>query len=156
MKRLAVLCALALGLSSADVRADWPCSSCGRHQPRGHMSAAHAGGPCPSCGVHEPWWNMIAARDKSRCRDQARLQRFWHDYYSSMSAYCAVLENVDWAAYYRYYGSPMGSVPGRCGGPSSVQMGPVFAPPPPLWSPPHVPWGHTPCCSPDVPCATCH
>jgi hypothetical protein len=146
MKRLAVLCAVALGLIiTADVRADES---------------------CPSSGGHQPWWNMIAARDKCRGRDQARLQRFWHDYYRSMSAYYGMLEHMDWVSYYKHHGTPIGSVPGRCGGASSVQMAPMYAPPPPIhwgmtqnlhapWSPPHVPWGYTPCASPDL-CETCH
>jgi len=147
MKRLAVLCVLALGLAlPADVRADWSSLSYGGYQP---------------------WWNMIACRDKCRCRDQARLQKFWHDYYQGMQCYYGTLEHMDWVSYYKHHGTPIGSVVSRCGGPASVQMAPMFLAPPSIpwgmtqnlnapWAPPHVPWGYAPCCTPDVPCGTCH
>jgi hypothetical protein len=110
---------------------------------------------------------MIAARDKCRGRDQARQEKFWNDYYRSLSAYYRMIENLDWVSYYKHYGTPIGSVPGCCGGPSSVQVAPMLLQAPAIpadmthnltapWSPPNVPWGYTPCCSPDVPCATCH
>jgi hypothetical protein len=161
MKRLAVLCALALGLAiAADVRADGLCPGCGAHP-------AFGGHQPLSVGNHQPWWNMIAARDKCRGRDQARQQKFWHDYYRSMSAYYGMLEHMDWVSYYKHHGTPIGFVPGRSGGASSVQVAPMFMPAPSIpwgmtqnlnapWSPPNVPWGYSPSCSPDVPCATCH
>jgi hypothetical protein len=110
---------------------------------------------------------MIAARDKCRGHAQAREQRFWHDYYCSMSAYYRQIANMDWAYYYRNHGTPIGSVPACNGGPASVQFAPLLMPAPGLpwgmaqnpnapWSPPDVPWGSSPSYSTDIPCSTCH
>jgi hypothetical protein len=158
MKSLAVPCAVALGLTLiAELRADGLCPSCGR-APLG--SQAPRAGHAP-WGVHEPWHNMILARDKYRGR--APVQSFWNDYYRNLSVYYGLVANMDWASYYKHHGTPIGSVPGRCGGPSSMQMAPMllvpqipydstqipYAP----WSPPRVPWGNT--YAPDMSCPTC-
>ncbi len=132
MKPTAIVCA-ALGLMGlAEVRADWASSTYGGYQP---------------------WYNMIAARNKCRGCDQARLQRFWHDYYRNLQCYYGMMENVDWVSYYKNHGTPIGCVQGNCGGPSSVQMAPInITPPIPWgitqnvnlpWSPPRVPWGNS-------------
>jgi hypothetical protein len=139
MRRLAVLCAVGLGIA-ADVNADGGCPTCS-HQP----FTTHQ----PFCG-HQPWYNMILARDKCRGRDQARLQQFWHDYYRTLSAYYGMIEHMDWVSYYKHHGTPIGQVQG-CGGSSSMQMAPMYVVPGipygythnlrAPWSPPHVPWG---------------
>ncbi len=80
MKRLLLLPLAALGLMIA-------------------TGQAHAWGwgykPC--CNVHSG----------CPCPEDQRLQRFWHDYYSSMRTYYGKAKKIDWVAYYKNHGTQM-------------------------------------------------
>ena len=82
-----------------------------------------------------PWYNIVASRYYNYPREMARINGFWQGYYGSLQSYYGNLSNLDWASYYKNYGTPIGYVPGSCGGPGHVQMAPIFA------SPTAVQWG---------------
>jgi hypothetical protein len=83
-----------------------------------------------------PWFNIIDARFNNYPKEMARINGFWHGYYGSMQNYYGNLSHLDWVAYYKNHGNPIGCVPGPCGGPSHVQMQPVFVMPTVQWGVP--------------------
>ena len=76
-----------------------------------------------------PWYNIVAARHNNYPKEMARINGFWQGYYGSMQNYYGNLSHLDWVAYYKNHGTPIGWVPGACGGPGYYQMAPVFVSP---------------------------
>jgi hypothetical protein len=62
---------------------------------------------------YQPWWNIFAKRYKCLTPEEERLQKFWADYYDALRHYYAALEHIDWVAYYKNHGMPVGG--GGCG-----------------------------------------
>ncbi len=85
---------------------------------------------------YQPWYPIVAARHNNYPREQARINGFWQGYYGSMQSFYGNLSHLDWVAYYKNYGTPIGYVPGQCGGPCHVQMAPVFVSPTVQWGVP--------------------
>jgi hypothetical protein len=80
-----------------------------------------------------PWFNIIDARHNNYPKELARINGFWQGYYGSMQNFYGNLSHLDWVAYYKNYGTPIGCVQGACGGPRYVQMAPVFIGPTFQW-----------------------
>lgn len=76
-----------------------------------------------------PWFNIIDARFNNYPKEMARVNGFWQGYYGSMRNFYGNMSNLDWVAYYKNHGTPIGSVPGNCGGPCHIQMQPVIVSP---------------------------
>src|SRR5690242_13393324 len=53
-------------------------------------------------GGYRHWCNC----KKCPCPEDQRLQRFWHDYYKSLSGFYCSLDHMDWVAYYKNHGTP--------------------------------------------------
>ncbi|MCI0380463.1 MAG: hypothetical protein L0215_22995 [Gemmataceae bacterium] len=119
MKRLATLlcAALALFVIAEGAQAHW--------------GTCHYGG-------YQPWWNIFAKRSHCCNAEEARLQKFWHDYYDALRRYYGMLDNIDWVAYYKNHGyqingGGMSCGHGGCGGAQRVQFAPVFVSPTMQW-----------------------
>ncbi|MCI0642663.1 MAG: hypothetical protein L0Y72_16140 [Gemmataceae bacterium] len=117
MKRLATLlcAALALFVIAEGVQAGW--------------GTWHYGG-------YQPWWNIFAKRSRCCNPEEARLQKFWHDYYHALRCYYGMLDNIDWVAYYKNHGHQIGGGVGcehGCCGTQRVQFAPVFVSPTMQW-----------------------
>jgi len=83
------------------------------------FQTAAADGP-ESYGGQKPWWNIFAKRTKLNPEEE-KLQRFWHDYYSSMGRYYSQLDRIDWVAYYKNHGYEVNT------GSPSPASGPIIA-----------------------------
>lgn len=116
MKKIAlVLCAvLGLALASGSAQASW-----------GHLT--YSG--------YQPWYNIFAKRYKCLTPEEARLQKFWHDYYNAMKNFYGALDNIDWVAYYKNHGY---QINGGCGpqGCGRINYAPVFVSPTIQWAVP--------------------
>jgi hypothetical protein len=118
MKRLALLLFAGLGLMLCTNRAD-----AGWHQLK------YSG--------YQPWWNIFAKRYKGLSPEEARLQKFWHDYYNAMKNYYAALDNIDWVAYYKNHGYQINGSGGYGGGCGRINYAPVFVSPSIQWAIPN-------------------
>lgn len=123
MKRFAILMAAALAMfvSSNVARAGW--------------GSLHYGG-------WQPWWNIFAHKNACLSPEERRLQQFWHDYYDALRRYYALLDNIDWVAYYKNHGYQINAGcgyggGGPCGGPQRIQFAPVFVSPMMQWAVPN-------------------
>jgi hypothetical protein len=118
MKRIALLLGTVVGLAlaSAPARASW--------------------GHCSYSG-YQPWYNIFAKRYKCLTPEEARLQKFWHDYYDAMKCFYCALDHIDWVAYYKNHGY---QINGGCGGPGCgcgrINYAPVFVTPTIQWAVP--------------------
>jgi hypothetical protein len=98
-------------------------------------NAAHAGFGALTYSGYQPWWNIFAKRP-CQSPEEARLQKFWHDYYHAMKEYYASLDHIDWVAYYKNHGY---MINGGCGGNGCCQRinyAPVFVSPTVQWAMP--------------------
>src|SRR5262249_42728561 len=121
MKRIAVMLCTVLGLaiSTGTCHASW-----------GHLF--YSG--------YQPWWNICAKRYKCLTPEEERLQKFWHDYYDAMKNFYCSLDAIDWVAYYKNHGYPIGCGPGGNCGPmcgQRVNYAPVFVSPVLQWAVPN-------------------
>src|SRR5258707_13412228 len=111
MKRIALLVCAAVGLAlcSSQARAGW-------------CSQVHYSG-------YQPWYNIFAKRYKCLTPEEERLQKFWHDYYDALKNYYDALDKIDWVAYYKNHGVPVGGAGcgPYCGG--RINYYPVFVSP---------------------------
>jgi hypothetical protein len=128
MKRMALLLCAVVGLlvSAGTSRASW-----------GAMS--YSG--------YQPWWNIFAKRYKCLTPEEERLQKFWHDYYDAMQEFYCALDHIDWVAYYKNHGCPIGGGGPGCGpyNCGRVNYAPVFVTPTLQWAtPPGGPGGPGP------------
>lgn len=116
MKRIALLLGTLAGLAltSAPASASW-----------GHLS--YSG--------YQPWYNIFAKRYKCLTPEEARLQKFWHDYYNAMKCFYCSLDSIDWVAYYKNHGY---QINGGCGGGGCgrINYAPVFVTPTIQWAVP--------------------
>ena len=78
---------------------------------------------------YTPWYNIVHARHNNYPKEMARINGFWQGYYGSLYNFYGNLSHLDWVSYYKNYGTPIGYVPGECGGPCHMQMAPVFVSP---------------------------
>ena len=121
MKRFALIVGAVVGLlgASSTARASW--------------SALKYSG-------YQPWYNIFAKRNKCLTPEEERLQKFWHDYYHALKSYYCALDHIDWVAYYKNHGIPVG---GGCGpyGPNCGRINyyPVFVSPTMQWAMPNGP-----------------
>jgi hypothetical protein len=85
---------------------------------------------------YQPCWNIFAKRNKCLTPEEERLQKFWHDYYKALQKYYAMLDNIDWVAYYKNHGYQIngGCGPYNCG---RVNYAPVFVSPTLQWAVPN-------------------
>jgi hypothetical protein len=87
---------------------------------------------------YQPWYNIFAQRYKCLTPEEARLQKFWHDYYDALKHYYDALDHIDWVAYYKNHGY---QINGGCGGPAGgcgrINYAPVFVNPQLSWAVPH-------------------
>jgi hypothetical protein len=120
MKRIALMvCAvLGLALSSSQSHASW-------------SVLCYSG--------YQPCINIFAKRYKCLTPEEARLQKFWHDYYDALQHYHCALSHIDWVAYYKNHGYQInggcgGYGPGCCG---RVNYAPVFVSPTLQWAVPN-------------------
>lgn len=127
MKRIMlVVCAVAgLALSAGTTQASWH-----------HLT--YSG--------YQPWWNIFAKRYKCLTPEEERLQKFWHDYYSSLKNFYKALDSIDWVAYYKNHGYAINSGPGCGYGPGCgrINYAPVFVSPTIQWAIPAGPTGGPP------------
>lgn len=116
MKRIVLSIAAALSLLAVAnaAFADFGCGGCcdkGGCAPGGQKYAfwARSNSCAPSCDV-----------------DEARWQKFWHDYYRALGAYYKRLDRLDWVIYYKMHGYVNG---GGCQAPGGgcAPMGPGCA-----------------------------
>lgn len=98
-------------------------------------SANAQSGACTYSGW-QPWWNIFAYRPKCTTPEEERLQHFWRDYYHALSKYYAALDRMDWVAYYKNHGHPIGGGMGS-GGCGRVNYAPVFVSPTMQWAIPN-------------------
>jgi hypothetical protein len=86
---------------------------------------------------YQPWYNIFAQRYKCLTPEEARLQKFWHDYYDALKHYYAALDHIDWVAYYKNHGYQINA---GCGGPGGgcgrINYAPVFVNPQLSWAVP--------------------
>jgi hypothetical protein len=85
---------------------------------------------------YQPWWNLFAKRYKCLTPEEARLQKFWHDYYHALKVYYCHLDAIDWVAYYKNHGyqingSGCGPAGGCCG---RINYAPVVVTPGITWA----------------------
>jgi hypothetical protein len=115
MKRtLMALCAVVgLALTAGTSQASW-----------GHL---HYSG-------YQPWWNIFAKRYKCLTPEEERLQKFWHDYYSSLKDFYCALDRIDWVAYYKNHGYAINAGPCGTGGCGRINYAPVFVSPTMQWA----------------------
>ena len=91
-------------------------------------------------GGYQPWWNIFAQRYKCLTPEEARLQKFWHDYYNALKNYYCDLDHIDWVAYYKNHGYQINAncgMGGPCGGCQRIQFAPVFVSPSMQWAVPN-------------------
>ena len=129
MKRFALTMGAALGivLSSGMAQAGWG-------------SLCYSG--------YQPCWNIFAHRYKCLTPEEKRLQHFWHDYYHAMKCYYGALDHIDWVAYYKNHGYPIGGGCGPCGGPGCcgrINYAPVVVAPNMIWAVPPGGGNYPPC-----------
>ncbi len=88
---------------------------------------------------YQPWYNIFAQRYKCLTPEEARLQKFWHDYYDALQHYYGALDHIDWVAYYKNHGYQInaGCGPAGCGGCGRINYAPVFVNPQLSWAVPH-------------------
>jgi hypothetical protein len=102
---------------------------------------------------YQPCWNIFAKRYKCLTPEEARLQKFWHDYYSALSCYYCSLDHIDWVAYYKNHGYQInaccGGGPGGCCG--RINYAPVFVSPMMQWAVPPQGLQGPPCLPPGGP-----
>lgn len=94
-------------------------------------SAAPAGDWCAALhyGGWQPNWNpQCICNNCGRCKEDKRLNHFWHDYYSSLSRYYCSLSHIDWVAYYKNHACPNYQNLG-CTGQGIIQYNPVVVVP---------------------------
>ena len=120
MKRIAVMVCTVLGLAL------------GTTQSRASWSVLSYSG-------YQPWWNIFAKRYKCLTPEEARLQKFWHDYYDALKHYYGALDHIDWVAYYKNHGYQInGCGPcGPCGPCGRINYAPVFVVPGMQWAVPN-------------------
>ena len=119
MKRIMlVVCAVAgLALSAGTTQASW-----------NHL--CYSG--------YQPWWNIFAKRYKCLTPEEERLQKFWHDYYSSLKDFYKALDHIDWVAYYKNHGYAINAGCGGYGaGCGRINYAPVFVSPTMQWAVPN-------------------
>src|SRR5262245_15644471 len=120
MKRFALMIGAAVGLFlcvGGDAKASW-------------ASWCYSG--------YQPCWNIFAKRNKCLTPEEARLQKFWHDYYNALGHYYNDLDHIDWVAYYKNHGYQInGNCGGPCGGCQRVNYAPVFVSPTMQWAVPN-------------------
>ena len=126
MKRIAwMVCAvLGLTISAGNCHASW-----------GHLF--YSG--------YQPWWNIFAKRYKCLTPEEERLQKFWHDYYDALKNFYCALDAVDWVAYYKNHGYPIGGNGHGPHGHCQVNYAPVLVSPNLTWAAPNAhcpPGGH--------------
>ncbi len=103
MKRFVLTIAAALSLLAAanSAFADFGCYSCDKGACSPGMQKwafwARSNSCAPSCDV-----------------DEARWQKFWHDYYCALGGYYKRLDRLDWVIYYKMHGQIVGG-PAGCG-----------------------------------------
>jgi len=85
---------------------------------------------------YQPCWNIFAKKNKCLTCEEERLQKFWHDYYKALQKYYAMLDNIDWVAYYKNHGY---QINGGCGpyGCGRINYAPVFVSPTLQWAVPN-------------------
>ena len=86
---------------------------------------------------YQPWWNLFAKRYKCLTPEEARLQKFWHDYYHALKEYYCDLDHIDWVAYYKNHGYQINGGCGPCGGGGCCQRinyAPVVVAPNMVWA----------------------
>ncbi len=121
MKRLMmVLVAGAALFCSANVaKADWGWG-CGNSAPKGSF------------------WNRTNCQNCCSA-DEARWQKFWHDYYRALGSYYKKLDRLDWVIYYKFHGYQTGGcgpvMPQNCQA-QRPNYAPVFVNPTMHWGNP--------------------
>jgi hypothetical protein len=86
---------------------------------------------------YQPCWNIFAKRYKCLTAEEARLQKFWHDYYNALKNYYQALDAIDWVAYYKNHGYQINGGAygaGSCCG--RINYAPVFVSPTLQWAVP--------------------
>src|ERR1700676_5808644 len=101
----------------------------------GSMVRAECGGLC--YGGQQPCWNIFNRKNKQLTCEEQRLNRFWHDYYDALKKYYALLDHIDWVAYYKNHGYQINAGCGGPGNPCQVNYAPVFVTPTMQWAVPH-------------------
>lgn len=95
---------------------------------------------CHPCGQKSSFWARVNSAAATTDCDEARWQKFWHDYYRALSAYYKRLDRLDWVIYYKFHGTQTGG--GHCApmGPAGCghyqarpQYAPVFVAPQMTW-----------------------
>jgi hypothetical protein len=119
----------------------------------GGVARAGVGSLCYS--GYQPWWNIFAHRP-CLTPEEKRLQHFWHDYYHALKEYYCALDHIDWVAYYKNHGYPIGGGGGcgngACGmGNCQINYAPVFVSPTMQWALPTSGIGGGACASPSGP-----
>jgi hypothetical protein len=103
-------------------------------------NTSHASWGAACYSGYQPWWNIFAKRYKCLTPEEERLQKFWHDYYHALQEFYCSLDHIDWVAYYKNHGIPVG---GGCGpyGPNCGRINyyPVFVSPTMQWAMPNGP-----------------
>jgi len=99
---------------------------------------------------YQPSWNLFAKRYKCLTPEEARLQKFWADYYDALKHYYKGLSRIDWVAYYKNHGylinNGCGTTP--CGGNpccSTRNYAPIVVIPGMQWAVPNNCMGGPPC-----------
>ena len=118
MKRIAVLALVVLGLALT-------------------AGTSHAGWVSEvGYSGYQPWWNIFAKRYKCLTPEEARLQKFWHDYYDAMKNYYCALDHIDWVAYYKNHGCQLNGGCNPCGPCGRINYAPVVVAPQMIWAAP--------------------
>ncbi|HXG10626.1 MAG TPA: hypothetical protein VNK04_12765 [Gemmataceae bacterium] len=86
---------------------------------------------------YQPCYNIFAKRNKCLTPEEARLQKFWHDYYNALGCYYKALDNIDWVAYYKNHGYQINAGCGIGGGCQRINYAPVFVSPTMQWAVPN-------------------
>jgi hypothetical protein len=102
-------------------------------------SQAHASWSALCYSGYQPCWNIFAKRYKCLTPEEARLQKFWHDYYDALKHYYGALDHIDWVAYYKNHGYQINAGCGGYGGGccGRVNYAPVFVSPGLQWAVPN-------------------
>jgi hypothetical protein len=100
-------------------------------------------------GGQQPWWNVFNRHNRCLPCEEQRLQRFWHDYYDALRKYYAMLDHIDWVAYYKNHGYQINAGCGGPCGPCNINYAPVMVSPAMQWA---VPNG----CMNGPPAGSCH
>jgi hypothetical protein len=126
MKRFAMLALAVVGLmgGATSAKADWGTLHYGGYQPKWAFWTRHSG--CQGC--YSP--------------EEARWQKFWHDYYDALQHYYDRLDNIDWVTYYKFHGYMINGGAVGCNPYCRPQYAPVFVSPTIQWA---VPQCQAPC-----------